>query len=198
MLAAGSDYLRFIPGSDLPFVLTAKEALLHPEKVGESVVIIGGGISGAETAEYFSDEPRKITFQRRDGLLNGKLLYTSEPRVGAKPRKIDIVEMRSDVALDMYEDNAEIMRIRLKEYGVTVHGSTAVERITPDGIGLRSTLTGERYMLRADTIILSAGLKPHEVAFSSSGILVYPVGDSSRPGNIIDALYSGLALGRML
>lgn len=41
-----------IKGMDLPNVIMAIDAELHPDKLGERVAIIGGGLVGAEVAGF--------------------------------------------------------------------------------------------------------------------------------------------------
>ncbi len=61
-IAIGSNELRPpIKGMDLPNVVMAIDAELHPDKLGENVAIIGGGLVGAEAAVSFAKEGKKCS-----------------------------------------------------------------------------------------------------------------------------------------
>lgn len=196
--ATGAEYMRNIRGSDHASVMTASEALLQPEKVGRRVVIIGGGVSGSEAAEYFSGEPAEITFREAKDISGEDLVYSVEKRPVENQREISLVEMRSEICADMYEDNARVMRIKLKEFGIKIHCDTLVEGIEPGVIHLR-TAAGKKFDVQADTIILSAGLAPKPLAVDlPDGVVVYQAGDAAMPGKIKDAIYMGDSIGRAI
>lgn len=197
VLATGSSYMRVIPGAGNGCVMTASEALLDPERVGGRVVVVGGGVSGCEAAEYFSGDPVEIEYHGVGDLAGTEILYSVKPRPAAKTREIAIVEMRGELCADMYEDNARLMRIKLKECGVREYLNTRVEKISAGSIALIDGATGEKFSLKADTIILAAGLAPKDIGVDiPAGPAVYRVGDASQPGKIIDAIYSGDSIGR--
>ncbi len=61
-VAIGSRELRPpIPGMELPQVLMATQAELHPEKLGHRVAILGGGLVGAEAAVSFHHLGHQVT-----------------------------------------------------------------------------------------------------------------------------------------
>ena len=66
-----------IPGVKKEHVMTANDLLLGKKETGESVVIIGGGIIGCETALFLAQEGKKVT----------------------------IIEILEDIARDMYSVN---------------------------------------------------------------------------------------------
>lgn len=60
IVAIGAEELRPpIKGIDLPHVVMAVDAELHPEKLGRRVAIMGGGLVGAEAAVSFHHEGRE-------------------------------------------------------------------------------------------------------------------------------------------
>lgn len=60
MVAIGSEELRPpIKGLDSDHVVMAIEAELHPEKLGQKVAIVGGGLVGAEGAVGFKHEGKE-------------------------------------------------------------------------------------------------------------------------------------------
>ncbi|MEX1378079.1 MAG: FAD-dependent oxidoreductase [Eubacteriales bacterium] len=50
-----------IPGIDLPHVVSAKDAELHPEKLGKRVAIVGGGLVGSEIAISLNHEGKECS-----------------------------------------------------------------------------------------------------------------------------------------
>jgi pyruvate/2-oxoglutarate dehydrogenase complex dihydrolipoamide dehydrogenase (E3) component len=62
IVAIGSNELRPpIKGMDLPHVVMAIDAELHPEKLGKRVVIMGGGLVGGEAAIGFHHEGHEVS-----------------------------------------------------------------------------------------------------------------------------------------
>ncbi|NMA36877.1 MAG: FAD-dependent oxidoreductase [Papillibacter sp.] len=51
--------------------ITVKEAYADPEKTGDTVVIIGGGIAGAELGAYLGRLGRTVTFVEKNRRLSG-------------------------------------------------------------------------------------------------------------------------------
>ena len=80
VISCGAEFMRVIKGSEGNNVITAVEALTAPERVGQNVVIIGGGVSGCETAEYFCDEAVEIEYKR---IKN----FNEDIEYGARDRK---------------------------------------------------------------------------------------------------------------
>ncbi len=61
-VAIGSNELRPpIKGMDLPHVMMAIDAELHPEKLGKKVAIMGGGLVGGEAAVSFHHEGHEVS-----------------------------------------------------------------------------------------------------------------------------------------
>lgn len=61
-VAIGSNELRPpIKGMELPHVIMAIDAELHPEKLGKKVAIMGGGLVGAEAAVSFHHEGHEVS-----------------------------------------------------------------------------------------------------------------------------------------
>lgn len=69
-VAIGSDELRPpIKGMELPHVIMAVDAELHPEKLGKKVAIMGGGLVGGEAAVSFHHEGRECTIIEMKGAV---------------------------------------------------------------------------------------------------------------------------------
>ncbi len=90
----------FIRGVEQDFVVNAHDVLNGKTEVGENVVVIGGGLVGAETADMLSQSC-----------------------------KVSIIEMLPQIMKDGEYSPAFYMKQRFKEHGVAVHTSTKVLEI---------------------------------------------------------------------
>ncbi|GAG41734.1 unnamed protein product, partial [marine sediment metagenome] len=129
VIATGSSpVIPDIPGADNPKIITIKEVLSSEVTVGNKVLIIGGGMVGAETADYLTDLSVDIT----------------------------LLEMAEDIALDMVIWQREFLLERLSSRGVKVITSAVVREFLDDGAvfikdGKEDRATG------IDNIIIAAG-----------------------------------------
>lgn len=198
VLAVGSSYARRIEGSNGENVVTAAEVLAHPEKAGKNVVIIGGGATGCETAEFLAGGRVELEFTGIDGVA-GELEYTVKKRDGAPAgHDITIVEMMDEICSDMDEYDKPVMKLTLKENDVHVHEKTTVKKITREGVWVTKQGTGPDTLLPADTVVLAGGLLPNSIDVDLCDSRFYPAGDSHKPGRIANAVYDGFAVANRL
>lgn len=189
-LASGSHYIKRIKGSDLPNVINAYDALTHPERVGQKVVIVGGGASGAEAAEYFSGALAEVECLGADG-IGGNLRFSVKKREGEARRQITIVEMLDSICSDMDVFCKETVLFTLEQNGVQFRASCRVEEITEEEVRIFDQKKGQEEILKADTVILAGGLKSNDTErFQEMDCPVIRLGDAQKPGKIKDALYS--------
>ena len=105
-VAIGSNELRPpIKGMDLPHVIMAIDAELHPDKLGERVAIIGGGLVGAEAAVSFAHEGKKCS----------------------------IIEMKHEVAEEVNSFYRGGLMPHVKE-SAALYTDTKVKEIRPEGV----------------------------------------------------------------
>jgi 2,4-dienoyl-CoA reductase-like NADH-dependent reductase (Old Yellow Enzyme family)/thioredoxin reductase len=173
-------------------LMSAWEALAVPERVGEKVVIIGGGSVGCETAEYLSGKNVEIEYQ---GMVDQgpEIKYTvlkrSDPEI---KREITIIELLDDIACDEEPGNRALLMIRLKESGIQIVTRALPEEIKGDTVRYRDIPSLKTKEIKADTFIISTGIEPRQklmTELSHSGIRMIPVGDCTGPGTIKDAIY---------
>lgn len=189
-LASGSHYIKRIKGSGLPNVINAYDALTQPEKVGEKVVIVGGGASGAEAAEYFSGALAEVECLGADG-IGGNLRFAVKRREGEARRQITIVEMLDGICSDMDVFCKETVLFTLEQNGVGFRASCRVEEITEEEVRIFDQKKGQEEILQADTVILAGGLKSNDTErFQKMDCPVIRLGDARHPGKIKDAVYS--------
>ena len=198
VLACGASYAKMVQGCDKKIVISATEALNNPEKVGDKIVIIGGGVSGSEVAEYFAGEQVKIDILRAKD-FSGELEYKTQVNPNEPKKDITIIEMLGDICNDMDDFNRPIMKITLKENGVKIMTNTKALCINDQSVSVVNMETDEVRELEADTVVLSSGLISNKIeSIDGSGCETYWIGDCNQPGKISDAIYSGYYTSRMI
>lgn len=166
ILATGSDPLiPKIPGVESATL--AEDVLSGKAKVGNSVIIIGGGLVGCELALSLAIEGKKVT----------------------------IVEALPQVATgEPILSRMGILNL-LTKAKVNILTGTPVIDIYKDGVDTTDSL-GRRTTLKADTIILSVGRRSRidkDLLESSKSVSkeVYVIGDAKQPRRIMDAIKEG-------
>lgn len=197
-LACGSHYIKRIKGSDLPNVMNAYEALTNPERVGKNIVIVGGGASGAEAAEYFSGALYDITCLGAEE-LGGKVRFQAERKEGASDKNITVVEMLDEICSDMDVFCREAVLFTLEQNGVRLCASRRVEEITGESVRVYNLSEEKEEVLKADTVILAGGLKPNGADwFRDKDYPVIRLGDAAVAGKIKDAIYTAYVQAEIL
>ena len=166
-----------IPGVKRKDVITAVELLLNKPEIGQSVVIVGGNLIGAETALYLGRQGKSVT----------------------------IVEMLDNIMRDMVSTNAQDIQRRFDglesdKIDVKVLTNTEAVEITDNGVVVVDK-TGNRSTLKADAIVLAVGMKSNDdglaEALQSKVVEVYRIGDCVSPGKVIDAIWGGFRTARL-
>ena len=193
--AVGADYMRVIPGSGGGSVMTAVEALNAPEKVGGRIVIIGGGATGCETAEFFGAQEYEIYLNRMKN-FSGDLDMTVTRNQDFHNKDVTIVEMMPELGAEMEEFSRKILLETLKVNGVKIMVNTKVWNIENNIVRVVDKNCGDVIELPADTVILAGGLRSNEIEPASDGTKVYKIGDANEPGRIINALFRAYCTAR--
>lgn len=157
-----------ILGVNLPNVVTAWDVLLGKVTVGDSVVIVGGGMVGCETAEFLVD----------------------------KGKSVKIVEMLEKVAVDVEFRTRTFLLERLREKGVELLTRVKVEEIT--GEGVIASRNREKLFLMCDTIVLAVGARPERKLADFLGRKnreIYLIGDCLKPRKLMEAVEEGFFVG---
>jgi len=132
----------------------------------EEVVVVGGGLVGCETAHYLAEKGAKVT----------------------------IVEMLSDIAIDMEPISRFDMIQHFNKLGITARTGKVVTEITPEGVAVVGK-EGKQDFIRARKVVLAIGQSPVgkelKKALEDKGIPVRVIGDAGNVGKIIDAVASG-------
>lgn len=153
-------------------VLTAVDALLDNKSVGKSVVVIGGGLVGSETALYLAKQGKKVT----------------------------ILEMLDSIASDMTWGNAVDLIKLLDDNNVRMLTNTIAMRITETGV-VGAGPNGEEMSLEAENVIVAVGMKSNkelEDTLSDTISEVYVIGDSVAPRRVLSAIWEGYRTARLI
>ena len=135
--------------------IEACDYLLSDKKVGDNVVIIGGGLTGCEIAYELS--------------LNGK--------------KPVIVEALNDLMATpkLCLANSSYLRDYFKYKNVPVYLESKVMEIKDDGVIIEDK-NGKRTAIKADNVISAIGYNPNPLA--KKGRHIHIVGDAQKVGNL--------------
>ncbi|MDR0851149.1 MAG: FAD-dependent oxidoreductase [Clostridiales Family XIII bacterium] len=155
-----------IPGIDRQNVITA-EACYQTGKAGtltgQRFAVLGGGLVGCETALYL-----------------------------AKTLKKDVViaEMTDEVASEEFWLPRYALLLELEAAGVNCYTKSCCKEITDVGL-ICIGADGEAFTIEADTIVLSAGMKPRQreaESFREAAFDFAAVGDCVRAANVRTAV----------
>ena len=153
-----------IPGHDGEHVMTAVPALLHKERVGKRVVIIGGGEVGCEMACDLSALGREVT----------------------------VVELMDDILkAPSFVANKQNIRRLVQDSGARILTATKTKQILPNGVIVESD--GEE-MIPCDTVIFSTGFRADHSLYNAirqEGFEALQIGDAVKPGKVLDAIHQG-------
>lgn len=163
----GTPMIPPIPGVDQDNVMTAEEVLLGKKVPTGTVAVIGGGMTGMETAETLA----------------------------AKGHKIFLVEMAKEIGRGLYKSVLADFMLRFNKSNPTILTYSKLLKIDGKQITLMNTMTSQVSAIEADTVILALGTKPNsklteefEEAFED----VIVLGDANRPARIVEAAFDGL------
>ncbi len=154
-----------IPGADRPQVRAGWRVLAGLDDVGQTCVVIGGGLVGVEVTDFLASRGKSVTIVARSGLLK-------------KAVHADRV---------YYED-------RIAELGVEVLTHTAVLSVGADYVEIQADGGAPRRLTGIDTPIFCTGYEPRRdesAALESLGVPVHYVGDVVGSRKFFQAIEEG-------
>lgn len=168
----GTPAMPDIPGIDKSNVVTAQDVLSGRAKVGQNVVIIGGGMVGCETGHYLARQGKTVT----------------------------ITEILKRMANDMFLMTRRRLMDGLRSKKVTLLTSATCEEIK-EGSVLVTTAEGKTETIPADTVIIAAGYTANDRLYKElEGRVreIYCIGNSAKPRRILEASNEGYQVGLKL
>jgi len=143
LIATGSLPARIpVPGSDLPGVYDST-GMLALETIPERVVIVGGGVIGAEFASLYADLGSRVT----------------------------VIEALDRLLANMDRELGQSLKMSLKKRGADIHTSASLKEIWQDGGNLVCVFTENEQELeaRGDAVLIAVGRKPNTAGLFAPG-----------------------------
>ena len=169
IVATGGKQIQLpLPGADRDLVMDAAAAYTNPGRVGEHVVVIGGGLTGCEAAIHWASLGRKVTLVSRSPALM-KNVRPRRPADGSPDTHLMLIH----------------------RYRIDVRKGCACRAITDDGVYIAAA-AGDVFV-PADSVINATGIRtdPEGVnAFAGCAPYVKAIGDVASVGMIGDAVLS--------
>jgi pyruvate/2-oxoglutarate dehydrogenase complex dihydrolipoamide dehydrogenase (E3) component len=136
------------------------------------VIVVGGGLIGAETAWFLAEQGKQVTVTTRQQIVGYDLLATA--RI---------------VLADAYRKNGvrSINNVKLDE--ITEKGAVFIDR------------NWERQHLEAETLVLASGMTSRTELADDPAVAdrdLHVIGDARQPSNIGSAILAGAYLARLV
>ncbi len=147
--------------------VTAEDVLAgKAEAKGENIVVVGGGVTGLETAEWLG-----------------------------KGRKVTVIEMLDKVGGNLYPSVTMHLAQEIMKAGGSIAKGKALVKVEEGCVTVKDVHSGEESKIPADSVILAMGVasqRPeYEQLRKAYGDRLILVGDCDKPGQIYDALHAG-------
>ena len=172
ILAAGSvPVMTKVPGIDDKKVIGCMEAFAHPEKVGQKVIVIGGGLVGCEMALDYAQDGKEVTV------------------VEALP-KILSAGIPSPIP------NGQMIPDLFEHHHVTVLENHRLSAVEDGRVILESD--GQKKALDAGSVVIAVGFRPvpsMAQELQGCGAVVYEIGDGQKVSTILHAVWDGYEVG---
>ncbi|MEE1158405.1 MAG: FAD-dependent oxidoreductase [Atopobiaceae bacterium] len=165
IVAVGSEPLvPPIPGLDAKNVVVVNNYYLEKEKVGDEIVVMGGGLAGCECAVHLAQEGKRVS----------------------------LVEMRDALAPDANVRHRPLLMAQIDKLGVDVRlGHQALS--VGDG-GVTCKVGEDEVLVPGSTVICALGQRTRTAtveALQDAAPFVRVIGDAARVGTITNAVYWG-------
>lgn len=165
IIAVGSEPLvPPIPGLTGSNVVIVNEYYRQKEKVGDEVVVFGGGLAGCECAIH----------------------------LGMEGKNVRLVEMRDELAVDANVRHRPLLLKEIETYAAVYTGYKGLE-VTPDGIVCEDK-NGEKQLVPGKTVICALGQRSRTKLveqLQDAAPFVRVIGDAAKVSTITNAVYWG-------
>ncbi len=151
-----------VPGSTLAHVVSAWDVLSGKSIVFGKVAVIGGGLVGAETAEFIANQGSQVS----------------------------IVELMPEIAKGESATVLPVMKADFAKHGVKEYVNTKLMEIRSGSILCQDTQTQETVTIEADFVVMAVGARANELDTQGITAAIDYVGDSVKPADISNAIRS--------
>jgi 2-enoate reductase len=176
LVATGSEpILPDVPGINQPNVVTCVDLLLGEKKAGDTVVVVGGGLTGCETALWLVQQGRKVSIVE----------MLPELMIGSLP----VARANKMMLLDLLALNH-----------VNIMTDTTLQEISKKEVVISNKAFGKK-TLKTDTVVLAVGMKARDSLYKAligKVVHLYALGDCREPRNITGAIWDGYEVGRVI
>jgi len=153
-----------IPGLDGDNVVVVNNYYKEKDKVGDKVVVMGGGLAGCECAVH----------------------------LGQEGKHVEIIEMRDILAPDANVRHRPLLLQQIDKY-VTVNTGYKAIKVTENGV-LCEDASGKIVLVEGNSVICALGQRSRSdvvAAIRDTAPFVRVIGDASRVSTITNAVYWG-------
>ena len=154
-----------IPGLTGDNVVVVNNYYLEKEKVGDSVVVLGGGLAGCECAVHLGQE--------------GKTVH--------------LVEMRDQLAPDANVRHRPLLMKEIDKHVSAVHTGHKAMTVTSEGV-ICEDKDGKEVLIPGGTVICALGQRSRTdtvEALCGAAPFVRVIGDAAKVSTITNAVYWG-------
>lgn len=171
VVAVGSEpmSLSFLPTADDAYVVNVEDLYLDGAEVTDEIVVVGGGLTGAECA----------------------LKYVREGK------KVHLVEMRDGIAIDANCRHRPILLAEIEASDIDVVVNAKAAEVTAEGVYVIMP-GGERVLVPGTTVVSAIGQRSRKAAadeLRDTAPWVRVIGDAWLPRNVTAATYEGFHAG---
>lgn len=153
-----------IPGLNGDNVTIVNDYYLEKEKIGDEVVVFGGGLAGCECAIH----------------------------LGMEGKKVNLVEMREELAPDANVRHRPLLLKEIEKYATVYTGYKGLE-VTADGI-ICEDKNGNRQLVPGKSVICALGQRSRTDVvekLQDAAPFVRVIGDAAKVSTITNAVYWG-------
>ena len=165
LTTGGTQICPNLPGIEK--AVTAEDVLSGKAVLtGETIAVIGGGVTGLETAETL-----------------------------AKDHKVTVIEILNKVGGNLYPSIVMHLVQEIRKHGGAIEKGKGLLSIEDGKITVKDMATEETEEIPADQVVLALGVRPnrpdYEALKAEYGDKLILAGDAAKGGQIFDALHAG-------
>lgn len=173
------------PGFDSPNVTYAVDTLLGKDIQGETVIVVGGGLTGCEIAYDLSKKGKKVTLiEMTETILNAFGLSAANYNMLMELLDHYKVDVMKNTVVESYQNGVATVIETEKNYPNNANRAKRMFALGPQGMKVK-------HEIKADHIVVSVGYLSDNTLYEKiKGENVYLIGDAKQPTNIMDAIWA--------